>query len=293
VTAQHVVDLKNAWDFVGHDQAGLLSRDEYVEVFEGLSESLFKLGERLGAAYGKAAESAGIKSDYQLDSGNPYVRICEKALDNDMVVIGHRTYAASDSSRTSRQFLRFSIAESLAHGCPKPLLVVQNETPTWLSMTILVSSEHVNRKYIDECLDLAEFLKLQPALVCHLNGVNEEPPVEFIEDLRKSDRRLSDIPIATTGSAGPLDATNYSNWGPDERTARKTQETNAQWDEWSRTLLVIPTREVGGRRLTIAGGSPAMFVRYLTLPAVLLWPEDSAHLIRNPNAEDSAMVVRT
>lgn len=44
-----------------------------------------------------------------------------------------------------------------------------------------------------------------------------------------------------------------------------------------RALLVIPTRMVNSKRVSITGDPAESYVRRLSLPAILLWPEESAY----------------
>ena len=45
---------------------------------------------------------------------------------------------------------------TLAHECARPLLIVQADAGNLKTMTILLSSEHVNENYINACLDFAD-----------------------------------------------------------------------------------------------------------------------------------------
>ncbi|MCW5823134.1 MAG: universal stress protein [Cyanobacteria bacterium TGS_CYA1] len=47
----------------------------------------------------------------------------------------------------------------------------------------------------------------------------------------------------------------------------------------NRALLVIPTRMVDSKRVSVLGEPAELLVRRLSLPAILLWPEESAYSI--------------
>jgi nucleotide-binding universal stress UspA family protein len=283
ITTEHVVDLNNAWQFIGHEKPGFLKRADYALEFETLSMALSVLGSKLLDAYILESATMDIDSATVLDEGDPYTHICARALVHDLVIIGHKPYSAAAKEDTRRQFLRFSVAESLAHGCPKPLLVVQGPPPdSWSTCTAMLSAEHINRTYLDGVIELSEQLEIQPSVICLCSGTREEHPDDLIDNLRRSDPALCDIPIALEIMDDTATAGLTSVW--DDPTGNRP----AFWNNWKTTLLVAPTREIGGKRLTLFGTSPAMFVRYSSQPAVLLIPEDNPHLIANPVSKVSA-----
>jgi hypothetical protein len=153
-----------------------------------VSEALLKLGGQILNSYQLEASRCGIETEVMLDVGNPFDQIIRRCLDFDLVMIGHRKRITLDNPS---QFLQLSIAEMLAHGCPRPLLVVQEPGISWKSMTILVSMQHVNENYINNCLHMADLLGLAPTVIGLSAGVPEEKHATFIGDLRSANSRLN------------------------------------------------------------------------------------------------------
>lgn len=266
VTALHVVDSPSVVELLGHVEPGFLTVADYKAERDAVIDSMTRASKRLVDEYRRLAEANGVGANAMVETGNPCDIIKSAARDYDLVVIGHKPFnAVEEPERYRRQLMRLSAAEYLAEVSPKPLLVVQGKASEWSSMTIMLSLEHVNRCYIDSAVGISKELGLQPALVCLSTTEIEEPPVQFIRDLRSSDASLADVPVAVVGMEELRDR-EYEVWdNPTGTTA---------WDEWNSTLLTIPTRPVPGRRLTVADGAPSRFIRYSTLPAVLLYPEE-------------------
>lgn len=264
VTAQHTVDFENSWRLVCNSSPGFASPSDYAAAYAPVSQSLLTLGGRILSSYQLEASRCGIETDVLLDQGNPFEEIIGRSQDFDMVVIGHRKRILMDKPS---QFLQLSLAEMLAHSCPKPLLVVQEPSITWKSMTILASMQHINENYINDCLKLAEMLGLAPTVVGLSSGSPEEAHGDFINDLRAANSNLSNVAIATL----PMHATRL-----DEFDCWDTAGLGTAWLDWSKTLIVLPTRSISGRRVTVLENSPVHFIRYMPLPALLLYPEEAS-----------------
>jgi nucleotide-binding universal stress UspA family protein len=264
VTALHVVDTASIRGLMGHVEPGFLNPDDYKTERDAILDALVRAAHKLLQNYKGDAQAAGIHVHTLVEYGNPADIISSLAKKFDLVVIGHKPFDRV-SDRFTRQLMRLSVAESLAESCPGPLMIVQSQPIDWSSLTIMLSSEHINRRYLDAGVELASQLSLQPALVCLTAGDAQEPPAELIADLRDSDSVLKEVPIAVTGVTPFRDA-QLELW--DNPTGTEA------WNVWEETLLVIPTRPIPGRRLTVADGSPAQFVRFSTLPAVVLYPEE-------------------
>jgi nucleotide-binding universal stress UspA family protein len=264
ITAQHIIDSHSAWEFLGHENPGFLKSIYYLEAYQQLVSSLFVLGEALMADYASKAKELGIDAICLKDEGNPITEICRQAANHKLVVIGHKKSNAQFNPRS--QYQRLSVAEALAHDCPRPLLVVQDECKKWTSMSIMISVDHINKVYVDSCLDMAEALNLPAILLCLTGGANEEDPLDFVKNMRESDERLRNLPIALAPAEKDIDVS-LSNWFAPEG-------VEFEKELWDNTLAVIPTRMVAGERLTVVDSSPSMFVRHLELPSILLWPEE-------------------
>lgn len=268
ITAHHVVDSHSAWEFLGHENPAFLKSDRYLNAYQNLCKSLFCLGEELAEAYTSEAKSRGIDDICIVDEGNPIKLICQRALNHKMVVIGHKPsdHPNLQEPHSTGQFMRLSIAESLSRDCPRPLLIVQDKCPAWSSMTIMISMDHINEVFINSCLDMAAALKLQPILLCLSSGTHEETSESFFQDIRQSNPRLKQVPMALSPAQQTI-SIEIDSWSlPENQKFNKALSDN--------TLVVIPTREIGGERLTVVDSSPALFVRHLSLPTILLWPEE-------------------
>lgn len=264
VTAQHVLDTTSAWQFIGHDNPGFLQADRYLAAYESLCSSLHVLSQELKTEYIRKMSALGQETaQFVIEEGAPCEAISMRAAEHDMVVIGHKP--TSESSLTWSQFMRLSTAEQLAHQCPRPLLIVQQEIQIWETLVIMISLDHINECFINSCLDFALCLGLRPAIICMASPENM-PPDTFFIDFRAANARLEPVPIslANTETLKFLPDTLMWNVAVNEQPPTLNESS----------LLVVPTRELNHERVTIIDGSPAQLVRHLLLPAILLWPEE-------------------
>jgi nucleotide-binding universal stress UspA family protein len=276
VTAQHVVDSFNAWEFIGHEHPGFVDSEKYLRSYQRLCSDLFELGEELSTAY--RAESAAHSQSplFFLDEGNPVTEICSRAASHDLVVIGHRPTPATAGSRLMRQFQRLSIAESLANQCPRPLLIVQEPVKQWRNVAIVISTDHVNERFINCSLDMSVALKLEPTLIC-LAGGPELDFHTFAQDMRTANKRLTGLGIGLTElETLHCDSSNLL-WS-----LPRASEVPRVDDQ---TLMIVPTRELNTARLSLLDGSASDFVRHSMLPSILLWPEEYLLQIEAPKVE--------
>ncbi len=264
ITAYHVIDSHGAWEFVGHSKPGFLNSSVYLDSYQKLLSNLFELGDELAKAYAREAKLLGVDDVCIVQEGNPINEICRHSSNHKLVVIGHRPAAVHEHPRS--QFQRLSVAEALANDCPRPLLIVQDECKEWTSFAITISLDHINEIYINSSLDMAEALGLRPALLCLTGGVHEEKPDDLVKNLRESNKRLADLPIAVTPAEKDIRVSKDQWYAPSNLPFEK--------EIWDNPLLTIPTRMIGGERLTVLDSPSSMFVRHLTLPSILLWPEE-------------------
>jgi nucleotide-binding universal stress UspA family protein len=277
VTAQHVIDDASTHDFIVHEPAGFISQAQYFAAYELVRKEQHELATKLKHAYVTEAAKHGIKTEFVVDHGEPALAISERALCHDLVVVGHRPFKSKDGSAHRRQiarhFTNVSVAEALAHECPTPLLIVQDDAPLMPEMTILLSLEHLNERYIDTCLALAKLLGQKTNILCLATGGHEEPPTQLVNELREVNANIKDTPIEVISLA---DVSTLNGEQIPGHCALRADATNM-----SSTLPVLPTRLLGQSRVTILGGSPSLFVRYLALSSILLLPEE--HLV-NPDS---------
>ncbi len=264
VTAQHVVDTQSAWALLGNDKPGLIGSGLYIAAYETLCNSLKDLAAKLAEKYEQMNGADKLNSTCLVDEGDPVHEICKRANEHDLVIVGHAPTVAKASGY--KKFSKASVAEGLANYCSKPLLVVQKRPEAWKYLKILVSVEHLNLEYILSCLCNAHRLNLKPQLVCLATGVHEEKPQNIIRDLREAHKELADVEIEVALFGDFAAQQGSSLWSH--------QPIRVELDAYTDSLVVVPTREIGGKRITIFGSSPEMFVEYLTLPTILFFPEE-------------------
>jgi len=264
VTAQHVVETKSAWSLLGNDKPGLVGSGLYIAAYETLCGSLKDIATKLAEKYEHMDGADRLRSTCIVDEGDPVHEICSRAKEHDLVVVGHAPTVTKVAG--FKKFCKASVAEGLSNYCSKPLLVVQKRPEPWKSLKILVSIEHLNLEYILSCLCSAQRLNLKPQLVCLATGVHEEKPQNIIRDLRKAHKELADVEIEVALFGDFAAQEGSSLWSH--------QPIRVELDAYSDSLVVVPTREIGGKRITIFGSSPEMFIEYLTLPTILFFPEE-------------------
>jgi len=258
ITAHHVVDTDGARDFVMREPSGYVLSKEYRSVCSYLSKALWAIGHQLQNRYLLEAGRHGITSSFVIEQGEPVSAVCHRAKSHDLVVIGHKhekQIPQPSPAIARRSFERSSFAEALSHRCEVPLLIVQDDTESWKTMSIFVSLEHLNERYIDACLDLADLLVLKSIIVCLPSGVGTKPTEQIISELKLANQRLKDVEIQFT-------------------TLEKLSDFLAEESDCEVTLPVIPTREIAGARVSLLDVSASAFVHCLSSSAILLVPEE-------------------
>lgn len=270
VVADHVVDTRMAWELLRNDRPGFIGSGVYVDAFEHLSKSLNTIGVTLKEKFESVAAGQSVPTTTLVEQGSPVQRLSERARDHDFVVIGHQPRDPKNFEKEHCNFIRYAVAEGLAHGCPKPLLIVQDKVYGWSTMSILVSIDHLNFPFVSACIRMAVLLGLKPNLVVLTCGTREASPLTFLQDLRKARPELADIDVAVEEVRGVAVEDGGKLWRPGE--------IELDWKPDPETLMVIPTRLTGGNRITIFDTRPDAFVRYLALPTIMMWPEEHVDL---------------
>ncbi|MBX3137511.1 universal stress protein [Candidatus Obscuribacterales bacterium] len=266
VTAMHVVDTRMAWELLRNDRPGFVGSGVYVEAFEQLSSSLERIGQTVIEKFEAVAAGQEVPTKTILAQGSPVSRMSERAGEFDLVVIGHQARDPRCKEAEHCNFIRYAVAEGLAHDCPRPLLVVQDKVYRWSSMSILVSVDHINFSYIAACRKMADSLGLQAKLVILASGEREASPVAILSDLRSAHSELTDVDISVEFVQGIAMEKHSSPW--------RHEPIDLEWTPDPETLLVIPTRKTGGHRITVFDTTPDAFVRCLGLPTIMMWPEE-------------------
>lgn len=259
VDAQHVVDSLAAWDFLAFDIAGFIGSGPYFEAHETMRNTLQSIGEHLIDVYRSLAQQNEIEGEAFLDEGTTIREISWRAKDYELVVLGQRSTGMQSPEEDQRKLPRRSLAESLTHYCPRPLLVVQDRVKPWQKLRIMVAAEPAPVDLVKGCVEFAEKLGIKPSMrILHAAKPGEQASdktapngLKATQDITKSVPQLKEIDVRTTG-----DINQY--WKED---AEQDPET----------LLVIPVTEVNGIRMTPYGTTPDVIVRYLNHPAVLFW----------------------
>jgi nucleotide-binding universal stress UspA family protein len=268
VDAQHVVDSLAAWDFLAFDIAGFIGSGPYFEAHETMRNTLTDIGRNLIEVYRSLAAQQNIKGEAFLDEGATIREICYRAKDYSMVILGQQSTGMSSPAEDSRKLPRRSIAESLTHYCPRPLLVVQDRCKPWKTMRLVVGSDvrPGEQELLRGCVQFFRKLGVEPtARILYSNqtaGKGELPSDKTAPD---GLRALTDV----TRVVPELDGSKVD--------VRSTPDINEYWKQDAAedpdTLLVIPVVEINGVRRTPFGSTPDVIVRYLNHPAVLFWME--------------------
>jgi len=282
ITAQHVVDTITTWHLLRNEEPGFIGSGLYVESFEILKKALLGIAYKLMEKYDSVAESRKIDSISVIDEGDPVDQICRRSLKHDLVVVGHRSHSKANSGQTRLHNLRYNIAEGLADKCSKPLLIVQKpELPFWQDMKILVSLDHMNISFIRACLRTAVFFDITPTLICLMSGYHEEKTKDLLKNLHETHPDLSEIKIETkvVRKATDTDQSHIEIW---------TEEpTKIEFDlsQFKKSLLIVPTRFIGGKRISILGVEAHEIVAQLSIESILLWPEENLMARTDEDAE--------
>lgn len=270
VVASHVVDTRMACELIRNDRAGFIGSGVYLEAYENFCKSLESIGNALVTKFEAIAEGQDVPTAVLLEQGSPVRRISDRAKEHDFVIVGHQARDPRSKEEDHCNFIRYAVAEGLAHECPRPLLVVQDKVYSWSDMSILVSVDHLNFSFVNACIGMAKILGLKPNLVALASGLREESPVAILNDLRKAHPELDDIDISIEMLRGiALE---------EDHRFLQSSEVELDWRPDPKTLLVVPTRLTGGHRITVFDTSPDAFVRCLALPSIMFWPEEHTEL---------------
>lgn len=260
VIGQHVVDSLAAWDFLGFDIAGFIGSGPYFAAHETMRNSLYSIGESLVEAYKSLADDNDIEGEVFLDEGTTIREICQRAKDTDIVMLGHRSTGMRGPDEDRRRLPRRSIAESLTHYCPRPLLVIQDRCKPFTSMRIMLGSNQVPSDLLSSCFELAKSFKIQPSIryLLEREGAGEDEVVA-----PEGMKVLSDYAKLVPEIAGCT------------HEVKTTRDLNEYWKTEAEadpdTLVVVPVMEISSVRRTCFGNSPDLLVRYMNHPAILFW----------------------
>lgn len=269
VDADHVVDSRAVWELLRNDKPGFIGSGLYVDAYEELSKHLRVIAEKLSVKYEALTADRAFAGEIFVEEGNPIELISKRAKDYDLVVVGHQPREIQKPS-DRQHYVRFAVAEGLAHECPTALLVLQDSVERWDSLTVLVSVDHINYKFIEACLKFARLINVPPRVVALHSGSSEMSSGKFADDLKAALPDLLDVEVEMYEVSGLNVDKQASLW--------HREEIDLDWSPSPDTLLVIPTRRSGNTRLTVFDTAPDNFVRNLTLPSILMWPEEHTEI---------------
>lgn len=266
VTAEHVIDSRTIWELLRNDKPGFIGSGPYLAVYETILCALKSLADKLALDYEAIANGNGIKGECLIKEGNPVAILSRDASDHNLLVIGHYPSGVRATDRDLCHYIRYSVAEGVSHQSVVPVLIVQSEPLSWESMTIVSEIDHINYTYLRSCLKLAKLLDLKPRLEFWGTGTREEGPAEFKRDLLESmpEAKAMDIDFEYFGGTAAMERKDLFHGQDMSKSVLMPSET----------LFVLPTRGIARDRMTVFGMEPEAFIRSLTLPCLLLWPED-------------------
>lgn len=256
VAAQHVVDSIGLWDFLAHDEPGLVGSGLYMAAREAMYRELRSIGETLIEVYNSHAGSSSANGGAFLDEGSPVREIYRRSADYDLVVIGHHPSQLRSPAEERRRFARFSLAERLAYYIKRPLLIVQARSEPWRSIFAMLTVRHGLPASLAGIMDLGAALEV-PVTICFVtDGDHEEERIpERIAALKRL-RADSKWPAPAIASV----RNSVSSWTPSVELAPDT-------------LVALPMLDVAESRETALGVPVDLFVRHAPYPAILLCPE--------------------
>jgi nucleotide-binding universal stress UspA family protein len=281
VTAQHVIPTETLTEMLIQEKPGLIGISPYSDAYRNVYGVMHSLAKKLMEAYNMTAVAHKLEINSFIDNGNPVYEICKRALEHDLVIMGHKPCRSASPPSEHSQFIKASVAEGLAHQCPRPLLVVQGECRPWSNMRIVISTEHVNESYINSCLNMARNLKMKPHVLVLSMGIREEDPDKFIRDLKADNRRLSHVNIVMKEGLGVIDEEKNNWW---------LLDTDVEAEVAPNTLIMLPTRNLAGERVTVLGSTPDLFIRHLTLPSILLCPEEGDSIMQRQDNQEERII---
>lgn len=180
-------------------------------------------------------------------------------MNHNLVFLGHRQGGESP--------MRGDVISGMTNRCTVPLIVVKSKEASLTRLVMLVSTDHLCPRYLRSCNNLASMLGLEPRIVCV--GTTDEPPnLQVLKtQIKNLVPELKDVKMSTRlieAERGSVEL-----W---TRTDQHVDVT-ARPD----TLVIMPTRKQGDRRVTLIGEEIGCFLDRLTLPFVCFWPEEYDH----------------
>ncbi|MBI1269474.1 hypothetical protein GC174_03485 [bacterium] len=263
VTAQHVVDTLAAWNFLQFSLAGLTGSGPYFAAYETICQSLRSLGVTLMDVYTCHADSKGIEGLCVLDEGEALSEIRKRAMEHDLVIVGHRQLNSMKNRARSLQ----SLCEELTKDNPCPLLIVRQPCGLWKNLRIVVGRTSIADTSVDGMLQFCAMLDMTPEIFWVKDKAQSHE--EFLARLNDtiSPIHIMDIPVQQLADSIDMSV-------PED------------------TLVVIPSLDTDRGRRSSYSGELDQLIHNMTLPAVLIWPSETAET-KNTVANERDLSITT
>ncbi len=268
VHAEHIIESRSVWELLRSDTPGLIGSGPVVEVYTDVVDALRCLANKLALKYEAMAAGAGIESLCLIKEGNSVEILSRDAEEHDLIVVGHIPTSARILEVEINEYIRHSVAEGVSHHSKAPVLVVQGKLKEWMSMTIVSEIDHINFTYIRSCINLARMLDLKVQLEFWGTGSREETSESLKRDFFNEVPEAANLEVDVEIFAGHAVTSRKQLFQNIENESEQAALLPAN------TLFVLPTRGLGCERITAFGIRPEDFIRQLTLPHLLLWPEE-------------------
>lgn len=262
ILAQNVVDTKIARSLFACGEPGLVGSGLYAQGYESLRNSLLSIAENVCEKYhALASADRGVETESVIDEGEPLTEVLIRAEKSLLVVTGKSCAAGHQDDRAKP-----SLSEQLAETCPVPLLLVSPEIDVSSTLKILVSAEQLDLRYVHECVKFAQKVgKDFELIVIYTPTSNTDVCLEIGRRLRQEIPEVRNVKFKLR----VLDGTQ-----PDMVSLWKHCNCNLNINVSQSALMVVPTRLVDQKRMTIFGIAAGDFVRRTLKSSALFWPED-------------------
>ncbi|MCA9802221.1 MAG: universal stress protein [Cyanobacteria bacterium HKST-UBA02] len=259
VTAEHVVDASGPTWLLNKLNGGFIDREQIGLCYSSFCASLVDIADALKEKYQSVFSAQRLRGSCNIDYGDPVYKLTRKAMNHNLVFLGHRQGGESP--------MRGDVISGMTNRCTVPLIVVKSKEASLTRLVMLVSTDHLCPRYLRSCNNLASMLGLEPRIVCV--GTTDEPPnLQVLKtQIKNLVPELKDVKMSTRlieAERGSVEL-----W---TRTDQHVDVT-ARPD----TLVIMPTRKQGDRRVTLIGEEIGCFLDRLTLPFVCFWPEEYDH----------------
>lgn len=282
VDVSHIIDTRTAWELLRNEKPGFLGSGPYIAAYDSLNESLKSLANKLSLSYESHAAGHDVKGEFFIEEGNPVRKLCARAQDYDLLIIGHQPSGIKITDTERCHYIKYSVAEGLAHECKIPVLIIQSRCSLWQRLTLMMEVEHLNFTWITACRRFAKTLGIDTELELIGTGVREESYSALKRDLVQEMPELADMPIKLDVVRGKA--------VEDKVVLTKQSGMTLDLEASPESMLVLPTRMLGRDRNTVFDTPPDVFVRYLCQPAILLWPEEYKGKFTKPEAVGASKV---